>query len=160
MKINLEKFTKIKSDAEIFYKTIGEIYCPYFKENISFNAKGLDHIKFKNWNRTRLLEDQYMRLKFIHLASQIIKKSHTIQEIRKSKNFERQKINSRWERRMISVKHYAFIAIMDGIRVKIIIKEIEGGKKFFWSICPYWKQKKDFNGIIRKILHEGDLETQ
>ncbi|MEE8131668.1 MAG: hypothetical protein V3T98_01360, partial [Candidatus Paceibacterota bacterium] len=65
MEINSEKFAKTKSDAEIFYKAIGEVHCPYFKENISFNAKGLDHIKFKDWNKTRLIEDQYMRLRFI-----------------------------------------------------------------------------------------------
>ncbi|KKR13750.1 MAG: hypothetical protein UT42_C0039G0005 [Candidatus Falkowbacteria bacterium GW2011_GWA2_39_24] len=160
MEISFEKFTKIKSDAESFYKTIGEVHCPYFNERITFNSKGLDHIKFKEWNKTRLIKDQYLRLKFLCLSPEIIKKSHTLQEFRESNNFERQKINSRWERRIITVKYYAFVAILNNIRLKIIIKEIEGGKKFFWSIYPYWKQRRNYDGRIKKALYEGDLETQ
>ena len=44
--------------------------------------------------------------------------------------------------------------------VLVKAKEIEGGKKFFWSICPYWKQKKNSDGRLEKVLHDGDLETQ
>jgi hypothetical protein len=160
MEINPVQFNSIKKDAEEFYKNVKEIYCPYFQEMVAFNAKGLDHIKFKEWNKTRLVQDQFMRLKFLNIAPEIIKKSHTLQEYRESKNFERQKINSRWERRMVAVRYYAFVAIIDGKRIKIIIKKIEGGKKFFWSICPYWKQKVNCNGVKEKILHEGDLERQ
>jgi len=46
--IDLEKFDKAKKEAENLYKSIGEVYCPYFKEKISFNVKGLEHIKFIN----------------------------------------------------------------------------------------------------------------
>ena len=87
MEIDQEKFKSIKTKAEEFYKKIGEIHCPYFEENISFNAKGLDHIKFKSWNRARLVENQYLRLKFLYLAPKIVKKSHTLQEFRETKNF-------------------------------------------------------------------------
>ena len=160
MEIIAEKFAKIKYDAEIFYKTLKEVYCPYFKESIAFNAKGLDHIKFKDWNRTRTIEDQYLRLKFLHLAPEVIKKSNTLQEFRKTKNFERQKINSRWEQRMVNVKYYAFIAILESVRIKVIVKEIEGSKIIFWSLCPYWKQHKNLDGRNIKALYEGDLETE
>ena len=45
--------------------------------------------------------------------------------------------------------------------LKIIVKEIEGGESFFWSIIPFWKSRKDeFSNKIKRILHEGDLETQ
>lgn len=160
MEITSEKFARVKDNSEIFYKALSDVHCPYFNDVVAFNAKGLDHIKFKDWNKTRLIGDQYLRFKFLYLAPEIVKKSHTLQEFRSAKNFERQKINSRWERRMMEVKYYAFIAIMSDVRIKIIIKEIEGGKKIFWSICPYWKQKKKHDGKIKKVLHEGDLETQ
>ena len=160
MKISQEKFNSVKVKAEEFYKKISKVYCPYFQENVSFNAKGLNHIKFKNWNRTRLIEDQYLRLKFLHLAVEVIKKSHTLQEFREAKGFERQKINSRWERRLVEIKYYAFVAILNNVRIKVIIKEAGGGNKFFWSICPFWRQKKDRNGKNKKILYDGDLENQ
>ncbi|PIP17022.1 MAG: hypothetical protein COX44_02215 [Candidatus Portnoybacteria bacterium CG23_combo_of_CG06-09_8_20_14_all_37_13] len=163
MDINTEQFRKIKEEAERFYKEISEIYCPYFQETISFNAKGLDHIKFSEWNKARPIKQQYMRLRLLKLAPQVIKKSHTLQEFHETKRFERQKINSRWEKRTVMVRYYGFIAITDNLRtkVKIIIKEIERGKRFFWSIIPFWKAKKnEFNNQYKKILHNGDLETQ
>lgn len=163
MDIDIEKFKKIKEEAEKFYKEIGEVYCPYFQETVSFNAKGLDHIKFGEWNKARPIKQQYMRLKLLKLAPQVIKKSHTLQELHETKRFERQKINSRWENRMITVRYYGFVAITDNLRtkIKIILKEVEGGKKFFWSIIPFWKARKDeIDNQYKKILHNGDLETQ
>lgn len=163
MDIDIEKFKRIKENAEKFYKQIGEVYCPYFQEAISFNTKGLDHIKFGEWNKARPIKQQYMRLRLLWLAPEVIKKSHTLQEFHETKRFERQKINSRWEKRMIMVRYYGFVAITGNskTKLKIIIKEVEGGKKFFWSIIPFWKTKKDIiNGQYKKILHNGDLEVQ
>ena len=79
MEIEPEKFEKNKKDSEIFYKSIGEIYCPYLSATVSFNAKGLDHIKFKEWDKARSSIEQYVRLKLLRLAPQILKCSHTLQ---------------------------------------------------------------------------------
>ncbi len=159
--IDQEKFDKLKKDREGFYKTIKEVHCPYFKEKVAFNAKGLDHIKFKEWDKARLIREQYARFKLLKFAPEIIKNSHTLQEFHETKRLERQKINSRWERRALIVRYYGFVAIIRRFRLKIIIKEVEGGKKFFWSIIPFWKAKKNFiNSQYKKILHEGDLEVQ
>ncbi len=37
-------------------------------------------------------------------------------------------------------------------RVKVVIREVEGGKKHFWSIMPFWKKSGD-----RIKLYSGDL---
>ena len=42
-----EQLENIKVQGEALYKSLGEIYCPYFKEKISFGAPGLEHLKFK-----------------------------------------------------------------------------------------------------------------
>ena len=161
MQIEQERLDKTKKEAEEFYKSIGDVHCPYLKERVAFNAKGLDHIKFKEWNKARSIVDQYMRLRLLRLAPDIVRNSNTLQEFFETNRFERQKINSRWEQRMIRVKYYGFVAIINRSRIKVIVKEIEGGNKFFWSIIPFWKIKKDpFAKTIKKILHEGDLETQ
>ena len=60
---------------------------------------------------------------------------------------------------MVHVNYFGFVAIMNDVRVKIVVKQIDDGKKFFWSIHPNWKTKM-VDGKIKKILHEGDLETQ
>ncbi len=163
-RIDFEKFKRAKLDAEEFYKSIGEIYCPYLKEKISFNAKGLDHIKFGGWNKTRPLRDQYIRLRLLKLAPQIIRESHTLQEFFETTRLERRRINAKWQMSIEKTTYYGFVAIIRDCRIKIIIKSIEGGSKFFWSIIPFWKNRRykvDENTVNnKKILHEGDLELQ
>lgn len=161
MEVDREKFDKVKSDAEESYRKTDKVFCPYLKTAVMFNSKGLDHIKFKGWNRTRSTLEQYMRFKLFPLVPDIIRDSHTLQEFYETNRLERQKVNSRWEQRMINVRYYGFVAVIKNTRVKVIVKEVSGGSSFFWSIIPFWKSRKDeFSNKIKKILHEGDLETQ
>lgn len=150
-----DDFEKVKMEAEVFYKTIGEVHCPYLKEKICFNAKGLRHLKFKSDKQARPHVDQYARLKLIHLAPQVIKLSHTVQGIWETKKFEAQNVNSRWENVLKTVKFYEFMAVLDNVRIKVIIKEVIGGQKHFWSVIPFWGIDK-LTG--KRILHSSDLE--
>lgn len=160
MKINQEQFLKIKKEAEKFYKEVESVYCPFLKRKINFNVKGLDHIKIKEWNKGRLMQDQYLRLKFLHLAPEILKLSGTLQEYQEGKSFERVNINSRWENHLKDVNYYGFVAIINEVKLKIIVKEIDGGQPYFWSIIPSWKVKKDKNNNkTKKVFHKGKLET-
>jgi len=151
-----EDFQKIKNEAEEFYKTISEVNCPYFKEKIAFNIKGLKHLKFKSDRQARPKKDQYSRLKLIQLAPEVLKQSHTLQGIWQVKRFEVQKTNSRWEHIMKDVIYYEFIAITNNVRIKVIIKEILGGEKHFWSVIPFWGIDK---ATGKRILHSGNLEN-
>ncbi len=158
---NEVKIKEVKEKAEDEYKKIDKVLCPYLNRKVHFNAKGLDHIKMKEWNKTRLVSDQYLRLKFLKLASKIVEMSNTLQEFHETKSFERRIINSRWERKLLQVKYYGFVAILNKLRVKIIVKEVEGGQPYFWSIIPFWKHKKDpITKQIKKVFHEGDLERE
>ena len=156
------RFEQIKKEAEEQYKKINNVFCPFLKRDVNFNTKGLDHIKFKEWNKTRLIPDQFLRLKFLKLAPLVIKKVSTLQEFSKTKTFERVKRNSRWEKILIPVKYYGFVAIIDfKVKIKIIVKEIENGEPFFWSIIPFWKTRKDpITEQTKKVFCEGDLEGQ
>jgi len=151
---NLEK---IKQQAEKFYKSVKSVECPYFKESIAFNAKGLRHIKFKRDREARKRQDQFVRLKEIRHAPAILKKSHTLQEIRREQGFVEVKTNKRKERVLKPITYYGFVAIVkDGRyekRFKVIVKQIEGGQKHFWSIIPFWKSNREIK------LHSGNPET-
>jgi len=152
MNLNIIDFDLIKNKGENFYKTLGDVYCPYFKEKVSFSARGLEHLKFKRVEKTRPEQDQYMRFKLIHLAPEVLKLSHTVQGILETNKFERIRINSRTDTVLKSVVYYEFIAVIKRNRVKVIIKQIDGGQKFFWSLIPFWGMNK--NTMIR-ILHDG-----
>jgi len=58
---------------------------------------------------------------------------------------------------MRSVTYYEFVAVINDYRVRVIMKEVEGGSgKYFWSIIPFWKMDK-ITG--RRLLHSGKPET-
>lgn len=158
MEISTEKFNQAKEIAEEFYRAVGEVHCPYFQEKVVFNAKGLEHLKFKDRQKARIITDQYVRLRLLKLAPEIIKKSHTLQEFFETNKFEKVNSNSKWQYKMVRVCYYGFVAIINEARIKIIIKQIEGGNKFFWSLIPFWKIDKK-NRENKKILHRGDMEN-
>ncbi len=149
-------FEKVKTEAEKYYSLIGEVLCPYFNETISFNRKGITHIKFKKNEVARSRADQFMRLKNIKFAQRIIEKSRTLQEYKETKGLEESKSDGNREKILQTVIYYGFVAIVkDGPsikRFKIILKQVGGSKKFFWSIIPFWKSNKELK------LHNGDLE--
>lgn len=142
LQVTNEEFDKIKSKNEELYKSLGEVYCPYFKEKIIFNTKGLEHLKFKTKNHARSRDDQYIRLKLLHLAPKILKLSSTIQGFSELKIFELNRSNHRNEKMLVDVNYYEFVAVLERVRVRIIIKKIGTAPKYFWSIIPHWKIDK------------------
>ena len=160
MEFTSEKFNQIKRDAEDYYGQIGAVYCPYFSSKINFNAKGLDHLIFKSWNRTRSINDQFSRFRHLALAPRVIQNSKTVQGIWSTQKFERiKKKNGGWQHILKSTTYYEFIAVMEShgskIRVKVIIKQVDGGDKFFLSIIPFW----GINKQGERIIHSGNPEN-
>ncbi len=122
-----KQFEELKGKGEELYKTIGEVHCPYFKEKISFEAQGLEHLKIKRREKARSEKDQYMRFKLLYLVPEIVKSSHTLQGELKTKKFELVRVHSRTDTILKEVSYYEFIAVIKRNRVKIIIKQIDGG---------------------------------
>jgi hypothetical protein len=150
-----EQFDDVKTKGEVFYKNIGDIYCSYLKEKVSFNTKGIEHLKFKHRWQSRPEKDQYMRFKLIHLAPEVLKLSHTVQGILETKKFEKIKISSRTDTILKPVTYFDFTAVIKRNRVKIIVKQVENGQKFFWSIIPFWRMNRE---TMTRILHDGNPE--
>lgn len=66
MNIPEEKFERVKKEAEIYYKAIGKIHCPYLGEEVGFNTKGLEHLKFKRKNTPRTTDQQYIDFDYLN----------------------------------------------------------------------------------------------
>ncbi|OGL87454.1 hypothetical protein A3I40_02635 [Candidatus Uhrbacteria bacterium RIFCSPLOWO2_02_FULL_48_12] len=150
-----EQFKEVKEKGEALYKSLGEVYCPYFKEKVSFNAKGLEHLKFKKKHHARSAEDQYVRFRILKLAPEILKQTKTIQGISEQKVFELNRSNQRNEYVMADALYYEFVAILEKTRVRVIVKQIGTAPKYFWSVIPFWKINKE-NG--KRKLHYGSPE--
>ena len=149
-------FEAVREKAEVFYSNIGSVHCPYLQSKVAFNAKGIRHLKFKSDEVARPREDQYSRLKLVHLAPEVLKLSKTVQGIWNTQCFETQKTNSRWKRSLKNVTFYEFMAVLNNVRVKVIVKEVLGGEKHFWSVIPFWGIDKDKS---KRVLHSGDPEN-
>lgn len=158
-KIDHNKFLEAKKRSKKYYDGLNNIQCPYLKKQVHFNEEGFGHLLSKSWNKGRSIIDQYTRLRILPKAVEIIKSSHTLQEHDERILMVRQKINSRWEKRSKMVRYYVFIHLLrnSDLRLKVIVKEIEGGQPFFWSIYPTWKvnKKREKNN---KIFYAGNLE--
>jgi len=159
-KIDIEKFEELKKKIKEYYDKLDVVTCPYLKRDVNFNEEGFSRLLSKSWNRGRSTIEQYTRLRILPKVVEIIKISHTLQEFDERNIFVRQKINSRWEKRLKTVRYYVFIAFLKeyNFRLKIIIKEIEGGQPFFWSVYPSWKVIKNINKKNKKIFYSGNLE--
>ncbi len=52
--------------------------------------------------------------------------------------------------------HYEFVAVIKKARVRVVVKQVGVGPKYFWSIIPFWRQN-EVTG--RRMLHNGRPET-
>lgn len=148
MSINHKNFEYIKARGEELYKSLQSIHCPYFNELVHFNADGLEHLKFKRREVERILQDQYMRFKLLHLAPQVLKLSRTVQGRSHRKCFERVRQNNRTFQIFCDIFYFEFIAIIDDVRVRIIVRQLQGGQLNFWSIIPYWEQASEHKRLF------------
>jgi len=130
-----------KTSFEEYYKSIGKVYCPYFKEYIHFTDAGLKHIRFKNEHTVRTSKDRETRIRLVPIAVEIIGASHTLQDKTWQKRFEYRYVNSRKELALTGVTCYEFLAIIKDLKAKVVIKQIENNKKIFLSVIPLFKQK-------------------
>ena len=153
-KVSKEKLEDLRIEAEKRYKKVGVIVCPYFNEPVLFSGRGLEHIKFKGRNQSRSYNDQYVRLRYLYLAPIIVAKSATIQGIVYRKEFLALKRNKRRQKDLVDVYYFEFIAVMNGVRVCIIVRQVKDSPKHFWSIVPLWKSDK-YTG--RRVLGEKGL---
>lgn len=155
MNDDVENFDEIVANGEEMYKKFSVIRCPYFESEVHFNAQGLEHLKFKRRIQARSRHDQYMRFKLLYLAPEVLRLSRTVQGIWETKHFERIRVHSRTETVLKNVIYYEFIAVLKKIRIKVVVKQVDGGQIFFWSIIPFWGVNKEMN---RRKLHGGNPE--
>ncbi|MDP2704119.1 MAG: hypothetical protein Q8P01_02760 [bacterium] len=132
-------YEKLREDAQKFYNEISSIFSPAFKEKICFTSEGFNHIVFKSSRTERERSSQILRFKLLPLAVKLIKESTTYQEFEETlKEFEIKSYKQRVKRSK-PVKYWGIIAIVDGRKIKVIIRKVgDNGTMHFWSIVPAW----------------------
>lgn len=117
------------------YKEIKSIFCPYLKQEVFFTSKGFSHLIWKKGSSKRDETEIVLRMKSLKYLKEIIGCSGTLQEYEEIEG----KI------------YFAFIAIVDKKKFKVVVSRVKDGRHVFVSIIPRWVTgKRDKNNY--KIL--------
>ncbi|OGF21628.1 hypothetical protein A2316_01000 [Candidatus Falkowbacteria bacterium RIFOXYB2_FULL_38_15] len=157
-KAELEQFYKLKEIAKTTYERIGSIYCPALKDDIVFNSDGFHHLRYDCHRSERSKQVQKNKFIYFDKAVEILKKTTTIQEYRRSicavgdcdKNgFHKTKIIE-W------FGFFAIISFVKCIRINVVVRRIgEGSGKFhFWSVMPFWTLSSNKRVIGSKKIED------
>ena len=140
---DLSNYNKLREDAQKFYTGTRPIQSPALDEYVHFTAEGFNHIVFKGSRRERERPSQILRFKLLPIAVRLIELSTTYQEYEVTlKEFEVKSYKKKI-RKSKPVKYWGIIAIIDGRKVKVILRKIgDNGQLHFWSIVPAWTTSK------------------
>lgn len=123
-----------KSQIQAIFLQNKSVYCPAFGEEITFNAKGINHLIYKG-DRSR--RDKARILTNIRLLPRAINFLHRATFWQEENSYIRDKT---------TYKFWAFEAVVDDRRIKVIVRQVGNGKKHFWSVIPAWR--RDRFGIL------------
>lgn len=140
---DLSNYEKLKENAQRFYNAVSRVFSPALNQEIHFTAEGFNHIIFKGARSERERPSQILRFKLLPLALKLIKTSTTYQEFEETlKEFDVKRYKKR-TRVTKSIKYWGIIAIIDGRKIKVIIRKVgDNGSLHFWSIVPSWVTNK------------------
>jgi hypothetical protein len=126
---------KFKEQIKIIFQQTKEISCPAFKdEKIYFNAKGINHLIYKG-SRSRRDEDRITtNIRLLPRAIKLLSLATFWQE------------ENQFTKDKIIFIFWAFEAVIDDRRIKVIVRQLGKGRKHFWSVIPAWR--KDRFGIV------------
>lgn len=128
------------------YKKVGEVECPAFPgERVVFNAKGFSHLMYQGSGKekSRPEKESLTRVSLIPRAVKLLKIMPLAQE------------ESEYEVEGKRCKYWAFEAVVDDKRIKVVVRQLGNGKKHFWSVIPGWRKARfgarNAKGSLRKI---------
>ncbi len=118
------------------------ISCPAFDEKIILNAKGINHLIYKGSRSRRETERILINIRLLPSAIKVLKLMVFAQE------------ESSYVKDDVKYRFWTFEAVVDGRRIKVIIRQVGKGRKHFWSVIPAWR--KDRYGILNAKRRNPD----
>lgn len=155
----MKNYHKIKNRAYQEYKAIRQVRCPYLKQEVTFNSAGFRHLIYKGGHIKRDPSTQMLRFRLIQKAAALLAITTTIQEEDLYKSRIDVKKRDRRIKQTKEILYLGFIAIIDGWKIKVIVKKIGGGNYFFWSVIPNWMTNKKRDKGKRYVNFTGNLEA-
>ena len=152
-----EYFNKKKEKAKKTYIFQKNIYNPYLKSQVVLSSDGFHHLQFSA-RRERNKKEQLLKFNLLPLAFDIIKKSGTLQEYRKTLMPIGKKSKKDGLSPTKMVEWWGFLAIIGNpqIKIRVVLRRIGDGNIIFWSVMPYSKIKRNKNQKLFTKNMEGE----
>lgn len=126
---------KLKKQSKKFYKSIVSIFCPILNDTIYFTSEGFNHLIYKDYGHPRNINEQYMKLKCLPHAPDVIRNCSLISETRQ--------IQRRIKNKLKNGIHYELVyEVILGKKIRVIVEKIGSGKFKFRSIMPHDNKSK------------------
>ncbi len=109
-------YEAVKKEAKEFYDKIGRVWCPAFNDYVAFRKAGFRHLSWKG-GVFRFKGEQRRRFAVLPSAVDILQKKNSEPVYKKEGNAE----------------FWAFTGQQDEATVRVIIRQINGGEKHFFS---------------------------
>jgi|SRR5690606_14443902 len=147
----------IKNNAYKYYKQIKRVYCPHLKCYVRYNSKGFWHIIYRSEGKKREAQAQLLRFQLVPKTIKLLNLTHTIQEydsitIESTVTDHKSKV-----KKLVKTQFFGYIAIIDGWKIKVIVKRVGNGNPFFWSVIPNWITNNKRDSLKKFQNFKGDL---
>ena len=153
-----EYYIKMKKVAYKKYKLIKQVNCPYLNKKVIFNSDGFRHIIYRSKGKKRHINTQLLRFRLLDKAVDLIKKTNTVQEYESIKTEVVTEDHYIKVTKVKEIEYFGFIGIVDGWKIKVIVKRKGNGNPIFWSVIPNWVTNRKRDKNFRKYLnHSGNL---
>lgn len=153
MEVDPERFHGLKEKSRRLYSAQRAIRCPYFGAEVVLNSDGFHHLQFSA-RRERSKKEQLLKFTLLPLAFEVIRRSGTIQEYRKTLAPTGKRSARDGMVPMKEVEYWGLIAIVGErkpVKIRVILRRVGTGNVTFWSIMP---DKKFVDGA-QKLAAEG-----
>jgi hypothetical protein len=137
---------RLRTVARQFTKEHKCVKCPAFpKEPVFFTSKGLSHLFYSGSQKRypRPTKESKVRVELLPLAVKVLERMPLPQE------------ESEFDMGGRQARYWAFEAVVDDRRIKVIVRQIGNGAKHFWSVIPAWRKQRG-----ARINARGNLSNQ
>ncbi len=125
----------LKEQQRLFYKSIISVKCPILNNPVHFTSEGFNHLLYESNRKPRTIDEQYLKLKCLEYAPEVIKKCALVSETRQ--------LEKRIKGKLKSVTHYELIhEVLPGKQIRVIVEKVGTGKYKFLSVMPHKRKTK------------------
>lgn len=154
--MDTREYEKLKNRAYTEYVQIKSVRCPHLKQDVHFTGKGFWHIVYRTKDKKREESAQMMRFRLLSKACKLISLTNTMQEYDEHTGEVPMKDHGVKIMKVVKLEFFGYIAVIDGWKIKVIVRRDGNGKPYFWSVIPNWVTNKKRD---EKFLHfTGNLE--